>query len=52
MIKSDFAIEAPPQADDDALFDSWLASMSPREFELILDGLADLEITATQRASA
>jgi hypothetical protein len=28
--------------DDDALFDSWLASMDSREFELILSRLASL----------
>jgi hypothetical protein len=52
MIQSNVTIERPQQDDDDSLFDSWLASLSPREFELILDGLAESEIAADQRASA
>ena len=35
--------------EDDAVMDSWLASMDPREFELILSRLAD---TGAQGASA
>jgi len=30
-----------PQDDDDAMLDSWLSSLGPREFELILSDLAD-----------
>jgi hypothetical protein len=40
------------QDDEDALFDSWLASLSSREFEFILDGLADLELPTSQKVSA
>ena len=36
------------QYDDDAVMDSWLASMDPREFELVLSRLAE---TDTRRSS-
>jgi hypothetical protein len=52
MIQSNITVERPRQDDEDSLFDSWLASLSPREFELILDGLAEPEISATQKVSA
>ena len=34
------AVDLVPQDEDDALLDSWLASLAPREFELILNDLA------------
>jgi hypothetical protein len=42
------------QYDDDAVMDSWLASMDPREFELILSRLAgtDARGAATLEFSA
>ena len=38
--------------DEDALFDSWLASLSSREFELVLNTIADLEAPTHLVASA
>ena len=35
------AADSAPYDEDDAVMDSWLASMEPREFELILSRLAD-----------
>jgi len=43
---------AQQQDDEDSLFDSWLASLSTREFECILGGLAELDGTASLEASA
>ncbi len=43
------AVDLAPYDEDDAVMDSWLASMDPREFELILSRLAD---TGTHGASA
>jgi hypothetical protein len=34
------------QHDDDAVMDAWLASLAPREFELILSRLADGNVGA------
>ena len=33
-------VDMVPQDDDDDVMDSWLASLGPREFELILSDLA------------
>ncbi|MGE3267438.1 MAG: hypothetical protein AB7P40_01730 [Chloroflexota bacterium] len=33
-------IDLVPQDEDDALLDNWLASLAPREFDLILNDLA------------
>ena len=38
--------------DEDALFDSWLASLSTREFEFVLDRIAALETSARPEATA
>jgi hypothetical protein len=38
--------------DEDALFDSWLASLSSRELELVLNGLAEPEAPTRLEASA
>jgi len=38
--------------DEDALFDSWLASLSTREFEFVLDRIAALEAPARLEATA
>lgn len=48
----DRAAPAAERDDEDALFDSWLASLSSREFELVLSGLADLEAPTRLEASA
>ena len=56
MIQSDATVDrAAPAAerdDEDALFDSWLASLSTREFELVLNTIGDLEDPARLHASA
>lgn len=33
-------VDLVPQDEDDALLDNWLASLAPREFDLILNDLA------------
>lgn len=43
------AADVAPYDEDDAVMDSWLASLNPREFELILSKLAETE---SGRASA
>ena len=43
------AADCAPYDEDDAVMDSWLASMDSREFELILSRLAD---TGARGASA
>jgi hypothetical protein len=56
MIQSDAILDRaaglPQRDDEDALFDSWLASMGTREFELILNGLAALDVSAPLEATA
>jgi hypothetical protein len=56
MIQYDATVDRAAQParhdDEDALFDGWLASLSSREFEVILNGLADLETPARMEASA
>jgi hypothetical protein len=36
------------QYDDDAVMDSWLASLEPREFELILNRLAAVDVRGSK----
>jgi hypothetical protein len=56
MMQQDVTIDRAAQAaqrdDEDALFDGWLASLSSREFELVLNGVADLEGPSRLEASA
>ena len=57
MIQSEAAIDrtaarAQQQDDEDSLFDSWLASLSAREFEFVLDGLAEPDASVSLEASA
>jgi len=56
MMQSDVTANRPARVadrdDEDALFDTWLASLSTREFECILDRLAELETPAHLVASA
>jgi len=56
MIQSEAAIDRTAaraqQDDEDSLFDSWLASLTTREFEFVLDRLAEPERAARQQASA
>ena len=49
---TDRAVGSAQQDDEDALFDSWLASLSAREFEFVLDRVAALETPARLEASA
>jgi len=57
MIQSEAAINqtaarAQQQDDEDSLFDGWLGSLSAREFELVLNGLTELDIPVSLEASA
>jgi hypothetical protein len=56
MMQSDVTFDraagAAKHDDEDALFDSWLASLSSREFELVLNTIADFEVPARLEASA
>lgn len=51
-VTADRAARVAERDDEDALFDSWLASLSTREFECILDRLAELETPGHLVASA
>jgi hypothetical protein len=56
MMQQDVTIDRAAQSaqrdDEDALFDSWLASLSSREFELVLNGIGELEGPSRLEASA
>jgi hypothetical protein len=56
MIQYDATVDRAAQParhdDEDALFDSWLASLSSRELELVLNGLAEPEAPSHLEASA
>ena len=56
MMQQDVTIDRAAQSaqrdDEDALFDSWLASLSSHEFELVLNGIGELEAPSRLEASA
>ena len=42
------AADSAAYDEDDAVMDSWLASMDPREFELILSRLAETDLRGSK----